>query len=83
MIWAGISLHTKTPMVPIHQNLNTARYQNLVLQPAAIPHIRANRGMVLMQDDATSHTARATQQMIQVIKSAYLTVPHAVLTSTL
>lgn len=51
MIWAGISLHTKTPMVPIHQNLNAARYQNLVLQPAAIPHIRANRGMVLMQNN--------------------------------
>lgn len=65
MIWAGISLHTKTPMVPIHQNLNTARYQNLVLQPAAIPHIRANRGMVLMQDNATPHTTRTTQQMIQ------------------
>lgn len=29
------------------------------------PHIRANRGMVLMQDNATPHTARTTQQMIQ------------------
>lgn len=28
MVWAGISLHTKTLMVPIHQNLNAARYQN-------------------------------------------------------
>lgn len=75
MIWAGISLHTKTPMVPIHQNLNTARYQNLVLQPAAIPHIRANRGMVLMQDNATPHTARTTQQMIQGHKIRLLDWP--------
>ena len=57
MVWAGISLHTKTPMIPIYQNLNAARYQNIILQPLAIPHITANRGMVLMQDNATPHIA--------------------------
>jgi ketohexokinase/beta-glucosidase len=65
MVWAGISLHTKTQMVPIHQNLNAARYQNDILQPVAIPHTTANRGMVLMQYNATPHTARTTQQMLQ------------------
>ena len=65
MVWAGISLHTKTPLIPIHQNLNAARYQNIILLPVAIPHITANRGMVLMQDNATPHTARTTQQVLQ------------------
>ena len=65
MMWAGISLHTKTQMILIHQNLNAARYQNIILQPVAIPHITANRGMILMQDNATPHTARTTQQVLQ------------------
>ena len=55
----------KTPRIPIYQNLNAARYQNIILQPVAIPHIIANRGMVLMQDNATPHTARTTQQLLQ------------------
>ena len=65
MVWAGISIHTKTPMIPIHQILNAARYQNTIFQPVAIPQITANRGMVLMQDNATPHTARTTQQVLQ------------------
>lgn len=32
---------------------------------AATPHIRANHGKVLMQVNATPHTARATQQVQQ------------------
>lgn len=38
---------------------------SLILQTVAIPHIRTYREMVLMQDNATPHTARTTQQMIQ------------------
>ena len=53
-------------MIPIHHNLNAARYQNIILQPVAIPHIiTANCGMLLMQDNATPHTARTTQQVLQ------------------
>ena len=65
MVWTGISLHTKTLMIPIHQNLNAARYQNIILQSVAIPHITANRGMVLLQDNATLNNARTTQQVLQ------------------
>ena len=63
MVWAGISLHTKTPIIPIHQNLKAARYQNIILQPVAILHITANPVMVLMQDNATPNTARTTQKV--------------------
>ena len=55
-------------MILIHQNLNAVRYQNIqniILQPVANPHITANRGMVLMQDNATPHTARITQRVLQ------------------
>ncbi|KAK3108668.1 hypothetical protein FSP39_012878 [Pinctada imbricata] len=66
MIWGGISLHTKTDVVPVRQTLNAQRYQNTIIQPIIVPHIRANRGMILMQDNATPHKARTTQQMLQM-----------------
>ena len=61
MIWAGISFHTKTPAVVINGNLTARKYCDDILNPVAVPHILANRGMQLMQDGATSHTARLTQ----------------------
>ena len=65
IIWGGISLHTKSQIVHVVGNLNAIRYQNLILRPVAVPHIRRNRGMILMQDNATCHTARSTTQMLQ------------------
>ena len=63
MVWAGVSLHTKTDLVIIHGNLNAARYQHEVLNPVAIPHLRAGgRGMMLLQDGAPAHTAQALLQ---------------------
>lgn len=58
MIWAGISLHTKTPMAPIHPNLSAARYKKTILQPVAIPHIKTYHETVLKQDNTTPHAAR-------------------------
>ena len=56
----------KKPNGPhIHQNLNAARYQNIIIQPVAIPHITTNLEMFLMQDETTPHTARTTQQVLQ------------------
>lgn len=52
-IWGGISLHTKkTVAVSVAGILNAAGYQNESLHPAAIAHIQANRGMILMQDNS-------------------------------
>lgn len=58
MIWAGISLHTKTPMAPIHPNLSAARYKKTILQPVAILHIKTYHETVLKQDNTTPHAAR-------------------------
>lgn len=65
MVFAGISMHTKTPIVRLHGAINAVRYQNNALLPVVIPHIRANRGMILAQDNAPCHSARTTQQLLQ------------------
>lgn len=64
MVWAGISLHTKTPVVNVNGNLNAMQYQNQTVQPFIIPHLAANRGMSLAQDNAPCHVARTTRQML-------------------
>lgn len=66
MIWAGISMHTKTPAVSVDGNLTARRYQDQIITPVLLPHFRANRGMMLAQDNAPCHTARATQGMLQL-----------------
>ena len=65
MVWAGVSLHTKTDLIVVRGNLNAIRYQQEILLPVAIPHLRAGgRGMLLLQDGAPAHTARATQALL-------------------
>lgn len=49
MVWAVISMNTKTPMVNINGNLNTKQYQNQIVQPFILLHLAINRGMVLAQ----------------------------------
>lgn len=75
MLWAGVSLHTKTPIVFIRGNMNAQTYQNNVLIPTAIPHIRANRGMSLAQDNATCHNARATQALLAASNIRLIRMP--------
>ena len=58
MVRAGVSLHHKTDIVFINGNMNAARYQAQVLQVHVIPMFRQNRGLTLVQDGATAHTAR-------------------------
>ena len=64
MLWAGISMHTKTPIVTIQGNLTARKYQTDVLLPHLILHICGNRGMGLLQDNAHCHAARTTQNML-------------------
>ena len=63
-MWAGISLLTKTPIVPIPGDLNADRYCNLVVQPVPVPYFQNNRRMTLAQDNAPCHVARATRAML-------------------
>ena len=66
IMFAGISMHTKTPIVRLQGAVDAVRYQNDILLPLVIPHIRANRGMILAQDNAPCHSARTTQQLLRV-----------------
>ena len=67
MMFAGISMHTKTPIVRLQGAVNAVRYQNDILLPLVIPHIRANRGIILAQDNERSlsfyshHAAASTR----------------------
>lgn len=75
MLWAGVSMHTKTPVVTIQGNLNAQKYQTDVLLPHLIPHIRANRGMGLMQDNAPCHAARTTQNLLATNNIRLINMP--------
>ena len=64
LVRAGISMHTKTQIVRVNGNLNARRYQTDIITPVLLPHLRANRGMIVAQDNAPCHAARTTQQMM-------------------
>ena len=51
------------------------RYQNDILLPLVIPHIRANREMILAQDNAPCHSACTTQQLLRAINVRLLDWP--------
>ena len=59
MVFADVSMHTKVLMERLMQ-CSAVRYQNDALPPIDIPHIKANRGMILAQDNAQCHTAHTT-----------------------
>lgn len=60
MVWAGIALHIRTPMVFVNGNLTARNYQNNILNPVVLPITQQHRNFVLMQDGAPAHTARTT-----------------------
>ena len=47
-----------------HTHLNTRRYQTDIVTPVLLPHIRANRGIMVAQDKAPHCVARTTQQLL-------------------
>ena len=75
MIMGGISFNTKTQCVQIRGNLNAARYQDKILNPVCILHLRYNRWMTLMHDRAPDHTARATRALLQASRINILPWP--------
>ena len=65
MISAGISMYTITPNVRLQGAINAVRYQNDILLPVVLPHIRVNRGVILALDNAPCHSAQTTQQLLR------------------
>lgn len=64
MVWGGVSMHSKTPLVVVQGNLNARRYQQEIILPVLVPHVAGHRGMLLAQDNAPCHAARATQAVL-------------------
>ena len=61
MGWAGINTHGRTDLILVPGRLNAERYVEEILEPHVIP-MRAAIGddFLLMEDNATPHTARIT-----------------------
>lgn len=44
----------------VQGNLNAVRYQQTIVQPVIVPHVAANRGMSVAQNNGPCHAARVT-----------------------
>ena len=67
MIWGGICGNQKTRLLVIRNNLTARRYIDDVLTPEVIPYLaRHGPGLTFQQDNATPHTARITQNFLNV-----------------
>ena len=75
LVWAGILMHTKTQMVRVNRNLNARRYRTNSITPVLLPNLRANRGMIVTQDNSPCHAARTTQQMMHANNLHILLMP--------
>ena len=61
MIWGGISLNHRTPLVVINGNLTAQRYINEVLRPTVIPFFPRHQEVdIFQQNNARAHSARVT-----------------------
>lgn len=66
MVWAGIRLGARTPLVWIQGNMTAVKYRDEVLGPTILPY-RTNMGQDfrLMHDNARPHTARIVTAWLQ------------------
>ena len=66
MVWGGMSLGTRTPLLRVDGNLNGVRYRDEILQPLVLPAI-ANMGLgaIFQDDNAPAHRARAVSNFLQ------------------
>jgi hypothetical protein len=66
MVWSDITARNRTKVVIIDDNLNAATYRDEVLVPVVVPFLQCQGpGIILQQDNARSHAARAVQQYLQ------------------
>ena len=76
MVWAGVSLHHKTNIVFIKENLTAARHQHEVLDTEVILLLRNHRGMQLLHDGAPAHLARAITAYLNANNVNVVDSPH-------
>ena len=65
MVWGGITLTNKTPLIQINGNLNSIRYVAEILRPHVVPHAAAiGDGFILMDDNAHPHRGRVVTEFV-------------------
>lgn len=65
MCWGGISTDGKSDLLTIPGRLNARRYIDEVLEPQVVPYAAAiGQQFILMDDNATPHRARITNQFL-------------------
>ena len=65
MVWAGVSMNSRTPLVIIPGTLTAETYVTEILEPHVLPmRRRMDNRFILMQDNARPHTARRTRNFL-------------------
>ncbi|GFR92899.1 transposable element Tc1 transposase [Elysia marginata] len=59
MVWQGMAVAGKTPLVTVHGNFTAPPYIEEILRPQVVPALHS-QGPNFMQDNAPSHRARMT-----------------------
>ncbi|GFX20719.1 transposable element Tcb1 transposase [Trichonephila clavipes] len=52
MVWGGIGYHSRTPLVPIADTLNSQCYISEVLEPVVFPYLQGLATAIFQQDNA-------------------------------
>jgi len=62
MLWGGISLRSRTPVIVVTDKMNSDRYIEM-LRTQVLPWISDNmsQGCIFQQDNATAHTSKKTK----------------------
>ncbi|CAB4034633.1 Hypothetical predicted protein, partial [Paramuricea clavata] len=65
MVWGGITLTNKTPLIQINGNLNSIQYVAEILRPHVVPHAAAiGDGFILMDDNARPYRGRVVTEFL-------------------
>lgn len=66
MVWAGISLHHKTPLVVVEGTLTAQRYIRDILEPHVVPFLQQHQDVgIFQQDNARPHAAGVTRRFLE------------------
>lgn len=76
MVWAGIAIDRRTPLVLVEGNLTAVAYRDVILQDFVVPYAAAaGENFVLQQDNARPHTARVVIEFLADHEIAVLPWP--------
>ena len=74
MVWGGISMDYRTPLMMCSNNVDAAEYQRIITESGVIETMNEEHGVgkwAFMQDGASSHVASSTEEMLYK-KKVYL-----------